>query len=114
MKLTSPELSPRTVDRGRVLVSYSSCFVCTNVIMVWQVEQHHASHYVTSVDCRSYYDSCSDIDYCCESDVGAVVIAVLCYYRARALPMNVGRIIYIPRSASGSRLSMRCCIWSRG
>lgn len=176
-ELTSPELSPRTAGRGRVLGSCSSCFVCTSVITgwLWKVfisqwtffyhdfkrsprrcsiskwwykilrnrsinsltsspnsanehiktwsslcftnlaEQHHASHYVTSADCHSYFDSYSDINYCygCEFDVGALVIAVLCYYRARALPTNVERIIYIPRWASGSRLSMKCYICER-
>lgn len=111
-ELTSPEPLPRTVDRGRVLVSCNSCLVYRGERAVWQVEQHHASHYVTSVDCHSYFDGYSDRDYCygCEFDVGALVIAVLCYYRARALPMNVESIIYIPRLARGSRLSMRCCI----
>lgn len=82
--------------------------------MVWQVEQHHASHYVTNEDCRSYCDSYSDIDYCydCEFDVEELVIAVLCYYRARALQKNVERIVYIPRLASESQLSMKCCIYA--
>lgn len=87
--------------------------MCINVIMAWQVEQHHASHYVTSVDCRSYFDSCSDIDYCygCVFDVVALVIAVLCYYRARVLRTNDGRIIYILQSGNANRLSMKCYIW---
>lgn len=82
-----------------------------NVTMVWQVEQHHASHYVTNrADFRSYSDSCSGRGYWrgCVFDVGALVIAVLCYYRARAPPTNDGRIIYIPRSGSASPLSTRC------
>lgn len=112
-KLTSLEPLPRTVDRGRVLVSCSSCSVCINVIMVWQVKQHHASHYVTSADCHSCcFDGCSDRDYCydCGFDVGALVIAALCYYRARALRTNVERIIYIPQLANASPLSMKCYI----
>ena len=58
-------------------------------------EFYHANHYVTS-DCHSYSDNYSDKDCWCdyESDVEAVVIVALCYYQARVLQMNDGRIIY--------------------
>lgn len=78
--------------------------------MEWQVEQHHASRYVTSEGFRSCYDSL-DTNHChCrgyEFDAGALVIAVLCYYRVHALRMNDGRIIYILLSVNASRRSMK-------
>lgn len=113
-EITSLELSPHIVGRGRVLVSCSSYFVYKDVIMVWQVKQHHASHYVTSVDCHNYSYSYSDINYCyvCGPDVEALVIVVRCCYQAHAHLMTVESIIYIPRSVNGYRQSTRYCIWA--